>query len=234
MADLPVVLVHGTRVSGSMWSPVRSLLRSPSAAPDLPGHGSRRGQPFDLDAACDAVAECIAGLGGRALVGGLSLGGYVGIATAARHPSMVAGLVAMGCTARPAGALIHAYRLAGRLAVANAARADRVSAYVIRRSLPGSAGEAMLAGGLSCEVVPSVVAAVASEDPVASLAGYPGRVWLVNGARDHFRADERAFLRACRNGSLITISGRGHLSVLAAPERLAVFFDRAAAEVAAG
>ncbi|WP_066951783.1 alpha/beta fold hydrolase [Microtetraspora fusca] len=228
MADLPVVLVHGTRVSGSMWSPVRSLLRSPSAAPDLPGHGSRRGQPLDMDAACDAVAECIAGLGGRALVG------YVGIATAARHPSMVAGLVAMGCTARPAGALLHAYRLAGRLAVANPARAARVSAYVIRRSLPGSAGEAMLAGGLSCEVIPSVVDTVASEDPVASLAGYPGRVWLVNGARDHFRADERTFLRACRNGSLITISGRGHLSVLAAPDRLAAFLDRAAAEVVAG
>ncbi|WP_067172828.1 alpha/beta fold hydrolase [Microtetraspora niveoalba] len=234
MADLPVVLVHGIRVSGSMWSPVRSLLRSPSAAPDLPGHGSRRGLPFDMDAACDVVAECVAELGGRALVAGLSLGGYVAIATAARHPSMVAGLVAMGCTARPSAAFVHGYRLVGRLAAAGPRVADRVSAYMLRRSLPGPAGEAMVAGGVSCEVVPSVVDAVTSEDPVASLAAYPGRVWLVNGERDHFRVNERDFLRACRNGSLIRISGRGHLTVLAAPDRMAAFLDRAADAVRAG
>ncbi|GLX01468.1 alpha/beta hydrolase [Microtetraspora sp. NBRC 16547] len=231
MADLPIVLVHGLRVTGSMWSPVRSLLRSPSAAPDLPGHGSRRGVPYDMDAACDVVAECIAGLGGRALVAGLSLGGYVGIATAARHPSMVAGLVAIGCTARPAGTLVHVYRLAARLAAAKPALADRVSAYGLRRVLPGPAAEAMVAGGISCEVIPSVVEAVTSEDPEGSLRRYPGRVWLVNGSRDRFRANELDFLRACQNGSLTVISGRGHLGVLAAPDRLAAFLDKAAVAV---
>ncbi|MEV0967544.1 alpha/beta fold hydrolase [Microtetraspora glauca] len=228
MADLPVVLVHGIRVTGSMWSPVRSLLRSPSAAPDLPGHGSLSGMPYDMDAACDVVAECIAGLGGRALVAGLSLGGYVGIATAARHPSMVAGLVAIGCTARPGGAFARVYRLAGRLAAGYPALANRISASGFRRALPGPAGEAVVAGGLFCEVVPSVVEAVTSEDPVVSLARYPGRVWLVNGARDPFRVNELDFLRACRNGSLTRISGRGHLTVLAAPDRMAGFLDQAA------
>jgi pimeloyl-ACP methyl ester carboxylesterase len=48
--------------------------------------------PYDMDAACEVVADCITELGGRALVVGLSLGGYVGIATAARHPALVAGL----------------------------------------------------------------------------------------------------------------------------------------------
>lgn len=228
---LPVVFVHGIRVSGTMWSPVRALLEAPSAAPDLPGHGGRRGLPYDTEAACDVVAEAIADLGGRALVVGLSLGGYVGIATAARHPGMVAGLVAMGCTARPGRALAHAYRLAGRLAARNPAAADRLSRFALRRTLPGAAGEAMIEGGLSSEVVPSVVAVVTAEDPLASLAAYPGRVWLVNGARDHLRADERAFLAACADGSLTHVPGRGHLTVLADPAWLARFVDAAARAV---
>lgn len=230
---MPVVFVHGTRVSGTMWSPVRALLSAPSAAPDLPGHGRRRGLPYDMEAACAVVAGAIAGLGGRALVVGLSLGGYVGIATAARHPGLVAGLVAMGCTTRPDRARTHAYRLAGRLAARGPALADRVSRFALRRMLPGPAGEAMVEGGLSCEVVGSVVDAVTGEDPVASLRAYPGRVWLLNGARDPFRADEREFLRACADGSLTHVPGRGHLTVLADPAWLAAFVDGAARAVSA-
>ncbi len=231
--SMPVVFVHGTRLSGTMWSPVRALLRAPSAAPDLPGHGRRRGLPYGTDAACDVVAEAIADLGGRALVVGLSLGGYVGIAAAARHPDLVAGLVAMGCTVRPDRPRMHAYRLAGRLAARNPALADRVSRFALRRMLPGAAGDAMIEGGMSSEVVASVVAAVTAEDPLASLAAYPGRVWLLNGTRDPFRADEQAFLRACADGSLTHVPGRGHLTVLADPARLARFIDHAARDLSA-
>jgi hypothetical protein len=69
--------------------------------------------------------------------------------------------------------------------------------------------------------MPQVVEAVAGEDPLASLATYPGRVWLVDGSRDPFRGDERRFLRACRDGRLILIPRRGHLGVMADPARLA-------------
>ncbi|WP_182906256.1 alpha/beta fold hydrolase [Microbispora sp. H13382] len=231
--SLPVVFVHGTRVSGTMWTPVRALLRAPSAAPDLPGHGRRRGRPYDTEAACDVVAEAIADLGGRALVVGLSLGGYVGIAAAARHPGLVAGLVAMGCTVRPDRPIARAYRFVGCLASRNPERADRVSRVALRRMLPGAVGEAMIEGGLSSEVVAPVLAAVTAGDPLASLAAYTGRVWLVNGARDPFRADEQAFLRACANGSLTHVPGRGHLTVLADPAWLARFVD-AAAEAVSG
>ncbi|GAA1297347.1 lysophospholipase [Planotetraspora silvatica] len=225
---LPIVFIHGIRVSGTMWDPVRAHLTSPSAAPDLPGHGCRRGMPYDMDAACEVVAGHITDLGGRALVAGLSLGGYVGIATAARHPALVAGLVAMGCTAKPTGSRAAVYRLAGRLAARNPSLAGRLSAYGFRRALPGPVAKAFAAGGVSCEVVPSVVEAVAAEDPVASLAAYPGRVWLVNGSRDPFRVDEEEFLRACARGSLTHLPGRGHLTVLADPARIARFIESAA------
>ncbi len=87
---LPVVFAHGTRVSGTMWRPVMQSVGAhrPVAASDLPGHGRRRGEPFTIDAAAAAVADTIDQLGGRALVVGLSLGGYVGIADAGLAPSV--------------------------------------------------------------------------------------------------------------------------------------------------
>ena len=151
---------------------------------------------------------------------GLSLGGYVGIAAAERFPGRVAGLVAMGCTARSSSSL-GAYRLAASLAARNPSLANRISAYGLRRLLPGPVGEAFVAGGLSCEVMPQVVEAVAGHDQLAALAAYPGRVWLVNGTRDPFRANESDFLRACQDGRLILIPRRGHLGVMADPGSLA-------------
>ena len=55
-----------------------------------------------MDGFADAVAERIAALpGGRAAVGGLSLGGYVALALAARHPERVAALVLANTRAEP-------------------------------------------------------------------------------------------------------------------------------------
>ncbi|GAA3508430.1 pimeloyl-ACP methyl ester carboxylesterase [Streptosporangium album] len=217
---LPVVFIHGIRVSATMWGPVLARLDRPATAVDLPGHGTRRGEPFSMDAATSAVADAIDALGGRALVAGLSLGGYVGIAAAERFPGRVAGLMAMGCTSRST-AMAGIYRSVASVAARHPSRANRVSSSVLRRLLPGAAGAAMVAGGLSCEVLPQAVEAVTGHDQLAALAAYPGRVWLVNGARDPFRVGERDFLRACRDGRLILIPCRGHLGVMRDPGPLA-------------
>ncbi|MFI1620399.1 alpha/beta fold hydrolase [Streptomyces lydicus] len=220
---LPLVFVHGMRVSGTMWQPVIDTLgtRHPTAAPDLPGHGSRRGEPFTLPGAVAAVTDAIDALGGRALVVGLSLGGYVAVATAGSHPDRVLGLVAMGCTATPRGLLGAVYRGAARAAARYPHEANRLSAFGFRRALPGRQARAMVSGGLTCGAMPDIARAVSAMDPLAALAAYPGPVWLVNGERDHFRRDERRFLRACRDGRLIIRPGCGHVSSLADTEALA-------------
>lgn len=213
---LPVVLLHGIRLSGTMWRQVAAAVAEhrPVLAPDLPGHGRRRGEPFTMDAAADAVAETIDGLGGRALVAGLSLGGYVGMATAARHPGRVAGLVAVGCTLRPQGPAAVCYRTVAGLAARYPRWADRLSIAGFRRMLPGPLAADMVAGGLSCEVMPQVVAAVQELRPPAPLAAYGGPVWFVNGEHDPFRAHEREFLRACRDARLALLPRRGHITTL--------------------
>ncbi|MGW8395341.1 alpha/beta fold hydrolase [Streptomyces lydicus] len=233
---LPVVFVHGMRVSGTMWQPVIDTLgtRHPTAAPDLPDHGSRRGEPFTLAGAVAAVTDAIDALGGRALVVGLSLGGYVAVETAGSHPDRVLGLVAMGCTATPRGLLGAVYRGAARAAARYPQEANRLSAFGFRRTLPGPQAHAMISGGLTCGAMPDVARAVSAMDPLAALAAYPGPVWLVNGERDHFRRDERRFLRACRDGRLIVRPRCGHISGLADTEALARQVRDAAAVVTVG
>ncbi|GIG69922.1 alpha/beta fold hydrolase [Phytomonospora endophytica] len=220
---LPMVFVHGIRISGTVWRPVTAIVgrEHPVATPDLPGHGSRKDAPFTLDAAVDTVARAIDAVGGRALLVGHSMGGYVSIATAARHPGRVAGLVALGCTATPRGPLLAIYRMAARMASANQRRADRFSAWAFRRTLPQAVAEAMVAGGLDSTTMPQVVDALSGLDPRAELETYPGPVWLVNGARDPFRAEEKAFLKVCRDGRLLVLPRRTHISCLADSDVLA-------------
>jgi hypothetical protein len=53
-------------------------------------------------------------------------------------------------------------------------------------------------------------------------------VWLVNGAKDHFRTDEQQFLAACRDGRLELLPGAGHLAPLTAAADVTRFIDNTA------
>ncbi|OLT49459.1 alpha/beta fold hydrolase [Cellulosimicrobium sp. CUA-896] len=113
----PVLLVHGSRTSRTMWRvQEESLSRAGvrALAVDLPGHGGRRGEAFTLDGAVGAVLEGIDDLGGAALVVGLSLGGYVAVEARARRPAGVLGLVAASCSTAPTTVLRDAWLLAAR------------------------------------------------------------------------------------------------------------------------
>lgn len=82
-----------------MWQPQLDDLAAEydCVAVDLPGHGTRSDVHFTFDRAADMVAAA-AGADG-AIVVGLSLGGLVGIYTAAAHPELIRGLVVAGATA---------------------------------------------------------------------------------------------------------------------------------------
>ncbi|MDA2811773.1 alpha/beta hydrolase [Nocardiopsis sp. RSe5-2] len=217
---VPVVLVHGLRVSGSMWRPQVEFLRGQGrrvVAPDLPGHGERRGEEFSLGRAVDAVLEAVDGVGGRVLLVGLSLGGFVSIAAAAASPGRVAGLVAASCTARPAQSLAQVYRIPAALLEVLPDKGLSVNERFHRLTLPDEGADAVLDGGLAMEAARSVIDEIADMDVLGALGSYPGPVWLVNGARDHFRIHEKRFMDACAQGRLVNVPRAGHMVSLDQP-----------------
>jgi pimeloyl-ACP methyl ester carboxylesterase len=93
----PLVLLHAFPLDRGMWRPQLAALREVTRviAPDLPGFGESSPAPeFTIEGAADAVAELLAELKvPRAVVCGLSMGGYVALALARRHADRLAGLI---------------------------------------------------------------------------------------------------------------------------------------------
>ena len=86
-SGLTLVFVHGAGANRKMWIPAIDRLCGSYRviAHDLPGHGALRRESFRFDAAVrvtEAVIEDYTG--GPVVLVGLSLGGYV--AMASRHP----------------------------------------------------------------------------------------------------------------------------------------------------
>lgn len=93
-----LLLLHGWPLDASMWGQQVRELGSVTTvvAPNLPGFGGIQpaGRVMTMDAAADAAAEALRAAGvDRAVVCGLSLGGYVALALWRRNRDLVAGFV---------------------------------------------------------------------------------------------------------------------------------------------
>lgn len=219
-----VVLLHGLRSSSTLWRHQVEALRAAGHAtrtPDLPGHGRDRGEAFTLDGAVAVVEEAARDLAARGLpvvLVGQSLGGYVGLHWAARTSVDVSGVLAAACSTTPRGPAIAGYRLVagaiGLLPDRGARLNDRMAAW----ALPEAGARDLGAGGYALDVMQSSLRSIGAVRPIEdikALGDVP--VWLVNGAFDHFRSQERAYLRAARNGRLVVVPRAKHLVSLEAP-----------------
>jgi pimeloyl-ACP methyl ester carboxylesterase len=93
----PLVLLHAFPLDRGMWRPQVAALRESArvVAIDLPGFGESSPAPgFTVEGAADAVAELLGELKvPKAVVCGLSMGGYVALALSRRHAEALAGLI---------------------------------------------------------------------------------------------------------------------------------------------
>ena len=103
----PLLLIHGYPLNRQIWDAQRQSLASVLhlITPDLRGFGESGATPgpYSMDMLADDCAALLAGLGisQPVVVGGLSMGGYVALAFARRHPDLLAGLLLISTRAAP-------------------------------------------------------------------------------------------------------------------------------------
>lgn len=228
-----VVLLHGAFLNREIWAGYEAMLGEGYRvlALDLPGHGSASGTPFHLDSAVDGVASAIgATCGGPAIVVGHSLGGYTGLALAARRPSLVRALALIGASSPPrAFTVTLAPALAALALVPQPISRTVLAAVVSRRS--AIAWERVAAAGIDVPRGAAAVRALGSLDYWQAVRGYPGRLLVLNGSTDWlFRASEARTVLAARRGRLQVILGTGHLVPIERPADVARAIRRLADE----
>ncbi|WP_265521923.1 alpha/beta fold hydrolase [Oerskovia flava] len=233
---VPLLLLHGFPLDHRMWSDVVAHLPSGTTvlAVDLPGAGASPlgGEPASLEASADAVATTVRAAGvHRAVVAGLSMGGYVALALAERHPELVTGLglVDTKSTADTDEARANRLRIAARV------DSDQTVDAVL--GMPGVLlGETSKheRGGLTARleewirvqrpggVAWSQRAMAARPDRTAVLTGFTGPVAVVVGEEDALTPPAEAEHMAAAAGTVVVqVPGSGHMSAIEAPADVA-------------
>jgi pimeloyl-ACP methyl ester carboxylesterase len=225
-----IVFLHGTRLSGSQWAPQTTALGDEflCLTPDLPGHGEKAGETFVLSDAAEDVARTIAEEAeARALIVGLSLGGYVAMDVAARWPERVAGLVIAGATAEPLPPRSLAYYALARIFELDEVVLDRLNRWFFRVRYPPAIAEPIIAGGFHFRGGAIAVRSLVGERFLPRLARYPGRTLIVNGEFDlFFRTSERSFREAAADARRVLLPRATHLTNLDQPERFTAAIRR--------
>lgn len=234
--DAPgIVFIHGTRLSRRQWTQQVHRLagRYRCVAIDLPEHGARASEPFTIDAACAAVEEAIdaAVPAGRAVLVGLSLGGYIAIDAAERAPDKVSGLVLAGCSADPVGPSAAGIRLlAWLLEHAPASGLAALNRWYFRARYGRHEAEPLIEGGFWLAGGARALRALVGRRYLERL----GRLWtpvmVVNGALDPvFGPGGDTWAATCRRGRHAVLPRALHLSNLDRPgpfaELVAGFVD---------
>ncbi len=234
--DAPaIVFIHGTRLNRWQWRPQTRRLSSRyrCIAIDLPGHGTRAREPFTTAAACAAVVDAIDANvpSRRAVVVGLSLGGYVAIDVADAAPEHVSGLVLAGCSAEPIGPSAVGIRL---LASVLERVPDRllnlVNRWFFRARYGRATADRMIEGGFGLAGGAQALRELTGHRYLERLSRLWTPVLVVNGALDPvFGPGGEPWAAACRRGRHAVLRRAMHLSNLDRPgpfsELVAGFVD---------
>jgi YbgC/YbaW family acyl-CoA thioester hydrolase len=205
--DGPAVLfVHGFPLDRTMWRPITAALTGwRRIAPDLRGMGQSEGPDggYQLAAYADDLAALLDALHvERAVVCGLSMGGYVAFELLRRHPGRISALILMSTRATPDDA-------DGR------AKRDAMIARV-RRDGPAFLADEMapkLLAPMSLQTMPEVVLQVRAMAAAGSPHGIAGALAAM---RD--RPDSTALLATVTVPTLV-LAGRDDQLIPAAAAR---------------
>lgn len=209
-----IILIHGATLNGASWAPVRRRLEPHwrVLAPDLPGHGSRRGEAFTLQGAVDTVAAAARSLGPAPLVlAGDSLGAYTAQAAAAALPrEQLKGLVLGGASQEFRGPQLWPHQLKALMFRLIFALKDE--RRMVDAKMPGALRDlgldeedarATMDAGVSLAVFPQAVKELRGFDFKSALAAIGQPTVFVNGDKDSFHVKgETAYVAAARDATV--------------------------------
>lgn len=231
-SGLPVVFLHGFPHDRSLWAPQIGALvdRCRCIAPDLRGFGETSVEgPYSMARYADDVVALLDMLQiERAVIAGLSMGGYIAFEFWRRHRSRVRGLILADTRA----GTDTAEGRAKREAMIARVREEGVEALVDAQ-LTGMLGKTtrekhpvlvesvkrMLTRAPAEGVIGALEAMCSREDSTAMLAGIDVPTLIVVGEEDVITtpSEARAMHDAIRGSRLEILPGAGHLSNLERP-----------------
>jgi pimeloyl-ACP methyl ester carboxylesterase len=231
---VPVVLLHAFPLSSAMWLAQREGLAGGCRVitPDLRGFGGSLlgdDEP-SIDLMADDVARVLdAQSVDQAVIGGLSMGGYVTMAFARRHPDRMLGLVLADTKATPDSAPVKDKRedIAGRVladgtAVLVAEVLPALTGRTTRQSRPMVHGRVrgLVQAAPTAAVAWAQRAMAARQDSFETLAALKVPLLVVVGEEDEISsvADAEAMVQAAPDARLEVIERAGHLTAVEQPE----------------
>lgn len=236
----PLVLLHGLPFQRTMWAPQFPVLgrNARVLAPDLPGFGE---SDISADApSLDAWADDLAMLvehwkSGPVILAGHSMGGYVALAFARRHPGLLRGLimVASRATADTPDAAANRRSVATRLRteppdfVADTMLPRMIDASIHDPALLRSVRELM--NPLRADGIGWAQRAIADRiDSTNFLGGISVPALVVAGERDAIVPLEESGILAAnfRQGRLEVIEKSGHLPSFEQPKAFNAVVER--------
>jgi pimeloyl-ACP methyl ester carboxylesterase len=230
-----LVLLHGFPLDRRVWeAQLADLSRDVRViAPDLRGFGkSKFAGEFTLEELADDVHALLADIDARpAVIGGLSMGGYVALAHAKKYPTDFRGLVLIDTKAegdttegkQGRDKMIALVREKGSTAVADqmmpkmlAPDADKHRPDVARqlRSIMEACPPLTIAHALA--------AMRDRPDRVCDLPSIPVPTLIVVGEHDAITppAQAQAMAKGIPNAQLVTVRGSGHMSPMEQPQQV--------------
>jgi 3-oxoadipate enol-lactonase len=247
VSTVPVVLLHGFPHDAELWSAqvadhATSMPGTRLLLPDLPGFGGSAPltEP-NMDGYADAIAALLDAAGvDTAVIGGLSMGGYVAFAFWRRHAARVRALILMDTKAE---ADTDAARLKRRELITTV-EAQGVDA-IVDGLLPGQLGkttrasaprvvrqvEAMLRRAPATGVIGAASAMMSRPDSTPTLASLTVPTLIVVGSEDVLTPPSDAMRMAAGipGSRLVIVANAGHLAPLEQPAvvnaAISEFFD---------
>ena len=238
-AGWPVVLLHAFPLNADMWRPQLEAVPDGSRfiAPDLRGFGpSRDSSPWPQPATMDQFAEDV-GLVldhlaiDRAVIGGLSMGGYVALALFRKSPERFAGMILADTRSQADTAegragrrqmldLIGEGGAGGAAAVADQMLPRMLGPTTLRERPELPARVRKMIEATDPEAIAAAIEAMMGRpDSTPDLARIGVQTLVIVGDEDGLTppADSEAIARRITRSRLVVLPGAGHLSSLEAP-----------------